>query len=77
MRARWREWWQGGKYATQAEGLDFWRRYFVHVSKSAFLTGRAPATSGRAPFVADLEWLVHPEHYLRVIEGRFHEETAA
>ncbi len=81
MRARWRE--QAvpnGKrpgYATEAAGLAFWRRYLTYVAGSEFLIGQSEPTQGRAPFVADLEWLIRPKNFAKVVEGRYHQRKAA
>lgn len=77
MRARWREQAvKNGKrpgYATEPEGLTFWRRYFVYAAQSAFLTGGAQPRSGSdRPFVASLEWLVRPKNFAKVVEGTYH-----
>lgn len=76
MRARWREKAVAkGKhpgYTTEEAGLAFWKRYFDYVQQSDFLTGRAAPTPGRKPFVADLEWLVRPTNFAKVIEGKYH-----
>lgn len=81
MRARWRE--QSvpnGKrpgYATEQAGLAFWRRYFVYVSTSEFLTGSATPRAGTdRPFVASLEWLVRPKNFAKVVEGNYHRAAA-
>ena len=76
MRSRWREWAVRGKYSTEAEGLDFWRRFFAHAAESAFLTGRAPPQPGRAPFVANIDFLFGPAHHVDIIEGKYHEVPA-
>ena len=76
MRARWREQAQpNGKrpgYGTVEQGIAFWHRFFAYVAKSEFLTGRAEPGPNRKPFVADLEWLVRPKNFARVIEGKYH-----
>lgn len=77
MRARWREKAQpNGErhpgYTTEADGLAFWRRFFAYVAKSQFLTGNAEGRGGNAPFVADLEWLIRPTNFAKVIEGKYH-----
>lgn len=75
MRARWRE--QAvpnGKrpgYATVEDGLKFWRRFFVFVAESEFLTGKANPGPGKKPFVADLEWLIRPTNFAKVVEGKY------
>lgn len=81
MRARWRE--QSvpnGKrpgYATEAAGIAFWRRYMGYVANSEFLTGQADPTHGRTTFVADMEWLIRPKNFAKVVEGRYHSQRKA
>jgi uncharacterized protein YdaU (DUF1376 family) len=64
LRARWRE-------DKKRQSLDYWRRFFMHVSKSDFLMGRT-ASKDRTPFVADLEWLITARNFAKVIEGKYH-----
>jgi hypothetical protein len=66
LRARWRE-------DAKRQSLDYWRRFFTHVAASAFLTGRTTGTDGR-PFLAALDWLVKPDNFAKVIEGRYHDK---
>src|SRR5690606_7895628 len=61
LRARWRE-------NPKRQDLAWWARYFQHVAKSDFLTGRTQPRNGEAPFEADLEWLVRPRNLVKVIE---------
>jgi len=64
LRARW-----GANSDRQT--LDWWRRFFAYVSSSTFLTGQSEPSQGRPPFVADLEWLISPKNFAKVIEGRY------
>lgn len=64
LRKCWRE-------DSKRQSLDYWRRFFTHVSQSAFLMGNAPSRDGRA-WAADLEWLVTPGNFVKVIEGKYH-----
>jgi hypothetical protein len=77
LRARWRETADERRWTTAAEGLDYFRRFFGYVGRSAFLTGRAGTRGDRRPFVAELEWLVKPLNWAKVHEGKYHEESAA
>ena len=63
LKARWRE---------GNQDLGGWRRFFEYVKTSDFLVGKARSSNGRAPFVADLAWLVKQENFAKVIEGRYH-----
>lgn len=65
LRARWRA-------KPKHQSLDFWRQYFEHVSGSPFLTGQTEGRGDRPPFCADLEWLVKPTNFAKVIEGKYH-----
>lgn len=67
LRARWRE-------NPKHQSLDFWRRYFEHVTRSRFLTGRTNGSGDKPPFVADLEWLVRQNNFAKVVEGRYHRD---
>lgn len=52
------------------QSLDWWRTFFGYVRKSAFLMGRTQGRDGR-PFDCDLEWLVRPTNFAKVIEGKY------
>jgi len=65
LRSRWAE---NGKRQT----LGWWKRFFDYVAESEFLTGRGSCGPDRDPFVADLEWLVRPKNFVKVIEGKYH-----
>lgn len=62
LRQRWRE----------NPSLESWEGYFRHVAESRFLTGKAPPRNGSPPFVADLEWLIRPQNFAKVVEGKYH-----
>lgn len=72
MRSRWR--WaltakkrSGEPYATTAdEAKDFFRRFFAHVAKSDFLTGRDGKWSA-----CDLGWLMKADNFAKVIQGNY------
>ncbi len=66
--ARARERCQDGKPADKP---DYWRALFREVAASDFLCGRA------TDFRADLEWLLRPENFAKVIEGRYAPRASA
>ncbi|KAF0811372.1 hypothetical protein IGB42_04138 [Andreprevotia sp. IGB-42] len=72
LRARWNENLKAGRYSGKADGLRFWRRYFGYVAQSAFLVGNSNSVAGKPPFMADLEWLLRPGNFAKVVEGRYH-----
>lgn len=71
LQQRWREMYSAGEFKTQDEGLAAFADYFKFVARSHFLTGRAKQIGDRKPFVADLEWLVKPGNFAKVIEGKY------
>jgi len=58
LRSRWNE-------KAERRNLAWWESFFRAVKESDFLTGRAKE------FRADLEWLVRPKNFPKVIEGRY------
>jgi uncharacterized protein YdaU (DUF1376 family) len=71
LRARWRE-------NQKRQSLDWWKKFFEYVSQSEFLTGQAaPAQQGRDPFVVSLDWLINPQNFAKVVEGKYHQRGAA
>jgi hypothetical protein len=63
MRARW------GNGLGELPG---WKRFFEYILESDFLTGQTPTIKGRPPFRASLDWVVRPENYAKIYEGRYH-----
>lgn len=70
IKARWRS----KAKKTECWSLDFWRRYFQYVRDSDFLMGRVNPRPGKNIFTADLEWLVRPENFTKVVEGKYHDQ---
>lgn len=80
LRARWNECQKpignAFGYTTEDEGVEKWRDFFATCAQSEFLTGRTTPQPGRAPFVADLEWLIHSGHFIHVLENKYHRGSA-
>lgn len=68
LRTRWRE-------DDKRQSLDYWRRFFLHVAASPFLTGKIEGQGGRA-FLPGLDWLVKSENFAKVIENRYHDRSS-
>jgi len=64
LQARWRE-------NPKRQSMEFWRKFFSYVNQSDFLRG-ADGT-----WQADLEWLIRPTNFVKVIEGKYHNRGAA
>lgn len=69
LRTRWRE-------DPKRQSLDYWRRFFLHVAASPFLTGQREGSNGR-PFLPGLEWLVKAANFAKIIENRYHDRGGA
>lgn len=77
LRARWRETAAAKRWPDQASGIAYFRKLFAYVGQSAFLTGRAKQRSpDQRPFLVELEWLVKPSNWAKVLEGKYHQEAA-
>jgi hypothetical protein len=63
LQARWRG-------SERRQSLDWWRGYFERVKESDFLMGKTNGTNGRS-FKADLGWLIKPENFNKVVEGKY------
>lgn len=75
IRARWRQVWlergKRGKPRESADMLERFRSFFADAATSMFLTGQSRPTGDRPVFIADLEWLMRPQNFLKVLEGRY------
>jgi len=69
LRNRWRE-------DKKRQSLDWWRKLFDYIASSDFLAGRTN-TAGRAPFEIDLEWIVTPANFVKIIEGKYENREKA
>ncbi|WP_211261954.1 hypothetical protein [Stenotrophomonas humi] len=56
------------------QNLDWWRGYFEYIRGSDFLMGKTTGRDGR-PFDCDLEWLVRPSNFAKVIEGKYENDA--
>jgi uncharacterized protein YdaU (DUF1376 family) len=74
LQRRWRETATVKEWPSEEAGLEWLRRLFTYVGRSKFLTGKSDAKPGSRPFVIELEWLVRPSNWAKVIEGKYHTE---
>ncbi len=75
LRSRWREAVVENMLATEADGIEYFRRVFHWVAESPFLMGKAHKP-GTRPFQVELAWLVKRENWVKTLEGRYHSEAA-
>jgi uncharacterized protein YdaU (DUF1376 family) len=74
LRQRWREVANelAEKQEVKAEDILRWfAEFFDHIGTSRFLTGRVNDKGGRA-FAADLEWILKPSNFAKIVEGKYH-----
>ena len=74
LRQRWREVAEElskTKEINNSDVLDWFSEFFQHISTSKFLTGKVNDKSGRS-FSADLEWILRPSNFAKIIEGKYH-----
>lgn len=64
LKTRWRE-------VPDRQSIDWWEKFFMYVSRSEFLTGKA-----KTSFVADMEWLVRPTNFAKILNGRYNRNTS-
>jgi uncharacterized protein YdaU (DUF1376 family) len=58
---------------THADVLAWWKQFFEHIKGSKFLTGKTQQKD-RPPFLADLEWVIKPTNFAKIIEGKYHRD---
>jgi hypothetical protein len=71
--SRWREVDATDKLSNKQEGLEIFAAFFERVHKSNFLSGRTNKKNGRV-WKANLDWLILPTNFLKVVEGHYDNE---
>jgi len=57
----------------QHKKIEWWSEYFTMISKSHFLTGKVEQ-NGKKPFVADFEFVINKNNFVKIVEGKYHEQ---
>ena len=55
---------------SHADMLEWWKNFFEHIRSSKFLTGKTQSKD-KPPFLADLEWIIKPTNFAKIIEGKY------
>jgi len=74
LRQRWREVadeLMKTKSIDASDVLGWFAEFFEHIGSSKFLTGRVNDKGGRS-FAADLEWILKPSNFAKIVEGKYH-----
>ena len=69
LRARWKE-------DPKRQSLEWWGKFFGYIAESDFLTGKT-ASTGRRPFELGLEWIISPENFAKILEGKYENAPTA
>ena len=59
-------------YDNKDDGLIAWRQFFSVCAESEFLTGRTQPLPGRPPFIADIDFLLSPNGFIKCLENKYH-----
>ena len=71
LKQRWRELFIEFECKSTEEALDWFRNdFFQFIKNSKFLTGRTQSKD-RRPFLADLEWVIKPTNFTKIIERKY------
>lgn len=72
LAARWREMALDQGFQSEADGLDFFKRFFEFVGRSKFLMGQVKQKDGRT-FRADLEWITKANNFEKICDRKYHD----
>jgi len=61
LQARWKE-------SEKCQSVDWWKKFFYYIRASPFLMGQ------KTDFQADLAWMIMPENFAKIVEGKYHEK---
>ena len=63
LKTRWKE-------NEKRQSVEWWGDFFVYISQSDFLTGKA-SSKDRRPFEIDLPWILKAENFNKIIDGKY------
>ena len=71
LKQRWRELFTEFECKSSEEALDWFKNdFFQFIKNSKFLTGKTQSKD-RRPFLADLEWVIKPTNFTKIIERKY------
>lgn len=59
-------------FQTTEQGLEAWRKFFVICNESKFLTGKVEPRNGYKRFYADIDWIMKPANFAKILENHYH-----
>lgn len=69
LKTRWRE-------SKERQSVDWWREFFRYVATCPLLVGDHNSATN-PNWQADLEWLIRPSNFVKVIEGKYEKKEQA
>jgi hypothetical protein len=71
LRARWNQA-VSNNNGIKSNCLEWWAGYFDYIRTSDFLMGRIDPFPGKSRFLPNLEWLIKKQHFVNILEGKYH-----
>jgi uncharacterized protein YdaU (DUF1376 family) len=72
LKARWRETAIRLDWKSTEDGLEYFRKLFTWIRQSNFLMGKINPKPGQRAFECELEWILRPQNWAKLIEGKYH-----
>ena len=72
LKARWRETAKRLEWTSTQDGLDYLEKLFNWIRQSKFLMGQVNPKPGQRAFECELEWILRPQNWAKLIEGKYH-----
>jgi uncharacterized protein YdaU (DUF1376 family) len=72
LKARWRETSKRLEWASVQDGLEYFEKLFTWIRQSKFLMGQVNPKPGQRAFECELEWILRPQNWAKLIEGKYH-----
>jgi uncharacterized protein YdaU (DUF1376 family) len=72
LKARWRETAIRLDWKSTEDGLQYFHKLFTWIRQSNFLMGKVNPKPGQRAFECELEWILRPQNWAKLIEGKYH-----
>ena len=72
LKSRWREMATQEKWETVEQGIAWFEKFFAWLRQSKFLMGKVTPRAGARAFECELEWILRPQNWTKIIEGKYH-----
>jgi uncharacterized protein YdaU (DUF1376 family) len=72
LKSRWRETAIRLQWKDGNDGLEYFEKLFNWIRQSPFLMGKVNPKPGQRAFECELEWILRPQNWAKLIEGKYH-----